>query len=348
MPNLTRDSLQKVRGIEDSLAHYAIDGDNVQASIEALHELLATDKLLLFTLAQRPGGEDLVVARDASVGFPPDRWRDVFNEFLRGRGVTWGGYNALRPEPEQRDRVLSSSEVALVTDGRSRAAEEFLELRLGMIGHDRLRVLICDGPATLAWLGLFQAERATDEQRDVLERVVPAFRKRLLFERLIGEAALASSAVVATLESLSHCAWVLGTDGRIAHANTAGRAKFDGDAAGTRSALEACVAGNTAPRYRITPLRNGAGVVGHIVVELPDPAAAAQGVAPAARRFGLTPAQTRVLERVARGVSNATIAAELGVAERTVEAHVTAILVKAQVPSRAALIVQIFRERLTA
>lgn len=62
----------------------------------------------------------------------------------------------------------------------------------------------------------------------------------------------------------------------------------------------------------------------------------------AARRFNLTPAQTRVLERVARGISNATIAAELGVAERTVEAHVTAILVKAQVPSRSALIVHIY------
>lgn len=45
---------------------------------------------------------------------------------------------------------------------------------------------------------------------------------------------------------------------------------------------------------------------------------------------------------VARSSSNATIAAELKVAERTVEAHVTAILEKAHVPSRAALSVQIF------
>ena len=76
---------------------------------------------------------------------------------------------------------------------------------------------------------------------------------------------------------------------------------------------------------------------------------AADGVCNAATRLGLTPAQTRVFEHVARGASNASIAAQLGVAERTVEAHVTAILVKAQVPSRAALIVQVFKgERATS
>jgi DNA-binding NarL/FixJ family response regulator len=102
------------------------------------------------------------------------------------------------------------------------------------------------------------------------------------------------------------------------------------------------VKGALVERFSVSPLRNGGGVAGYVVVEAMD-RPGAQGVPRAAVRLGLTPAQTRVLERVARGVSNATIAAELKVAERTVEAHVTAILEKAQVPSRAALIVQIFR-----
>lgn len=347
MGKLTRESLEKVRAVEDSLAHYSLYGDNVQASLEALHELLRTDKLLLFSLAPRPGSDDLTVSRHAAVT-PPPQWRDVFDDFLRGRGVAWGGYNAVRPEPALRDRVLRSRELAVETENRSLRAQEMLFSRLGIEGEEAMRVLVCDGPSMLAWLGFVQPEETTEEQREVLERLVPAFRKRMLFERFITEATLASRALAASLEEVNGAAWVLDADGRVAHANAAGRAKYDEDPAAARRMLEAAAAGPSQPRLKTTALRDVGTSVGHIVIEPPDPAANAFGVGSAARRFGLTPAQTRVLERVARGVSNATIAAELGVAERTVEAHVTAILVKAQVPSRAALIVQIFRERQSA
>lgn len=348
MEKLTRESLQRVRAVEDSLTHYAIDGDNVRASLEALHALLETDKLILYSLAQRPGGEDLMVSREASVGFARGGWRGIFDDFVRGRGVGWAGYNAVKPEPAQRDRVLDRDEIANLTGGRSLAAEQSLYARLGLAGEETTRILVCEGPSTLAWLGFVQPAKATPRQRALLERVAPAFRKRLQFERFVTEAALASRAMVAALEELNGAAWVLGADGRVAHANAAGRARFDEDTTATRASLAACVVGVPEPRFKVTPLRRGDGPVGHIVVELPDRTTASHGVAFAARRFGLTPAQTRVLERVARGISNATIAAELSVAERTVEAHVTAILVKAQVSSRAALIVQIFRERQSA
>jgi DNA-binding CsgD family transcriptional regulator/PAS domain-containing protein len=343
MDKLPRESLERVRAVEDALAHYSLDGDNVQASLEALHALLGTDKLLLYSLAQRSGGEDLMVAHEANVAYPAALWRSVFDDFLRGRGVDWGPYNALKPDRAQRDRVLKSDEIAEITGGRSREVEQSLYARLGMFGEDTMRVLVCDGPSMLAWLGCVQPERTTKRQREILERVVPAFRKRLVFERFLREASLASSALAASLEAVNGAAWVLAPDGRIAHANSAGRARYDEDPTRTRSALEVCVAGVADPRLRAMPLREGDSGLGHVVVELPDPASATFGVGTAAQRFRLTPAQTRVLERVARGISNATIAAELGVAERTIEAHVTAILVKAQVPSRAALIVQIFR-----
>jgi DNA-binding NarL/FixJ family response regulator len=134
---------------------------------------------------------------------------------------------------------------------------------------------------------------------------------------------------------------LLGPTGRVEHANDAARARLDGDRAATHATLERCIAGTAEGRFSVTPLRGARGRAGHLVIETMD-RAATRGVPQAAVRLGLTPAQTRVLERVARGASNATIAADLKVAERTVEAHVTAILEKAQVPSRAALIVQIF------
>jgi DNA-binding CsgD family transcriptional regulator len=204
-----------------------------------------------------------------------------------------------------------------------------------------MRVLVCDGPSLLAWVGIIQPQKTTSRQRGLLELVVPAFRKRLTFERFVSEAALASGAMVAALEQVNGPAWLLGPNGHVEHANAAAHAQLASDRTATLAALAGCIAGTAEPRFTVTPVRGASGSAGHVVVEAME-RAAAQGVPRAAVRLGLTPAQTRVLERVARGASNATIAAELKVAERTVEAHVTAILEKAQVPSRAALIVQIF------
>jgi ATP/maltotriose-dependent transcriptional regulator MalT len=53
---------------------------------------------------------------------------------------------------------------------------------------------------------------------------------------------------------------------------------------------------------------------------------------------GLTSAQTRVLEQLARGLSNPEIARELFLSSRTVDHHVSAILAKLNVTSRAAAI----------
>jgi DNA-binding CsgD family transcriptional regulator len=60
----------------------------------------------------------------------------------------------------------------------------------------------------------------------------------------------------------------------------------------------------------------------------------------------LTPAQVRVLERLACGLSNAHIARELFLSSRTVDHHVSAILAKLDVTTRAAAIAAIHERRL--
>jgi DNA-binding CsgD family transcriptional regulator len=340
---LPRDAQRKLRAVEDALAHYSLAGDNVTVALEAVRDLVDTDKVVLYSLKQRPTDDDLMVDREAVVAIAPGTWRTAFDELLIGRGTVWGVYNAITPEPAQRDRVLRYSEVAELTEGRVIAVQDYVFRRIGAAGSDTMRALVCDGPSLLAWLGIVQAEDTNDRQRDLLARLLPAFRRRLAFERIVAEASVASRAMDAALEQVNGRAWLLGPDGRIAHANTAGTARFDADRTSTRAVLAACASGDVAPRFKVTPLRDGDGTDrGHIVVELVD--GTPRTLTEAARRFNLTPAQTRVLERVARGASNATIAAELGVAERTVEAHVTAILVKAQVPSRSALIVHVYAD----
>jgi DNA-binding CsgD family transcriptional regulator len=60
--------------------------------------------------------------------------------------------------------------------------------------------------------------------------------------------------------------------------------------------------------------------------------------APSRRRWNLTARQTEVLELVARGMTNTSIAETLGIRLGTVEFHISAIFDKAGVSSRAALI----------
>ncbi len=62
----------------------------------------------------------------------------------------------------------------------------------------------------------------------------------------------------------------------------------------------------------------------------------------ASRRWRLTTRQHEILTRVVEGRANRAIAEMLGIAERTVEAHITAVFVKAHVESRAALIRRVF------
>ncbi len=354
MAKLTGDALQKVRAVEDCLAHYSLESDNLRAAVEALCDLLDSDKAYLYSLGQCGDGDDLMITREASVAPAGARWRECFDAFIRGRGVAWGAYHAVRPEPSQRDCVLRSDEIALLTRGKSTEIEAQLYTQIGVLGDDTMRVLVCDGPSMLAWVGIIQPDPTTEHQRQLFERVVPAFRKRLEFERLLGQAMLADAALVVALEQVPGPAWVVGARGRIAHANAAGRARLDADRDGLRAALSACTADaeresptHCARRFKAARVRDASGTIAHVVVveasEHVGAGVSSDTVEDSVKRLGLTPAQTRVFHHVARGASNATIAAELGVAERTVEAHVTAILVKAQVPSRAALIVQVFR-----
>jgi DNA-binding CsgD family transcriptional regulator len=344
MRKLTRQTHDKLQAVEEALARFSLEGDNIGDSLEALRELVDTDKVFLYSLGQRDGGDDLMVTREASVGCKHSDWSSVIDDYLRGRGVSWGSYHGLHPEPSQRNRVLRSDDVAALTGGKNLVVESAIYPRLGMAGEDTMRVLVCDGASLLAFLAIVQPDKTTETQRDLLTRLVPAFRKRLEFERGVGASSATAAALAATLEHVSGAAWVLGPRGQVLHTNSAGQQQFDADPTATSAALEACAAGVVVPDFEVTPLRDGHGVGGHVVIAKPD-RVAARKVPDAALRLRLTPAQTRVLERVALGASNATIAAELGVAERTVEAHVTAILVKAQVSSRAALIVQVLKDR---
>jgi DNA-binding CsgD family transcriptional regulator/PAS domain-containing protein len=353
------------------LRSYSASQGTMGEVTSAIHRLLGGAGTALYSLQARGASTDLETGIVESAGcfVSPARARAVIDRFLTGRGLDVVSYNPLKPEPWQRNRLVQAGSISrrtpyrlrldagpragLVSHPKANAAaaagvrfERDVYGKLGVGGHDTLRVLLCEGPSLLGWLGVLQPEVPTTRQREILRALVAPLRARLIVERLLGEATLFGPALSVALEEVPGAAWLLDGVGRVAHANAAGRAMLARDGASLRESLRTARAeGARPPAFRIMPIKVGDRVHGHLAFAPVAPAAPRDGgaVARAAARFGFTPGQTRVLERLAEGFTNAAIAAHLGLAERTVESHITGMLDRAQLASRSALLVTVLR-----
>jgi DNA-binding CsgD family transcriptional regulator len=79
-----------------------------------------------------------------------------------------------------------------------------------------------------------------------------------------------------------------------------------------------------------------------VIVELARPVVVAEVLAAA---YGFTPREGEVVGLLLRGSGNRAIAGQLGISEHTVKEHVTAVLAKAGVQSRAELAATLLREQ---
>lgn len=141
-------------------------------------------------------------------------------------------------------------------------------------------------------------------------------------------------ALEAALEAIPLPAFLLDPVGNVLLANTKGHARVREDDHDTLlAAVRAAERGN-ASRFEVTALEgDGAGHV--LVVERAGPPSLEDLVLRVAHRYALTRSQVKVLSLIADGLQNWAIARELGISERTVEAHVTGILDKLGVETRA-------------
>jgi DNA-binding CsgD family transcriptional regulator/PAS domain-containing protein len=283
----------------------------------------------------------------------------------------WFGYfNPASPQPSQRNRVLQfrapgtdeapvpppqderlapwkklgiTAEEQARMHARVRSSMGHFLQRFGLERLVHLRVLVCEGPALLGWVGVVRSEPFMEREVRLLEELTPALHRRLLLDTRLREAGLLHAALQATLEAIGQPAYVVTSTGRVAHANSAGQARLARDGEHVMESLRRHLRGEpTGKALSFTPLRL-AGVPPHYLAIEND----ASGQASARMRalsasWGLTARETEVLERLVHGESNKAIAIRLGCAERTVEVHVTRILAKAQVESRSALIAKVF------
>jgi DNA-binding NarL/FixJ family response regulator len=169
----------------------------------------------------------------------------------------------------------------------------------------------------------------------------------VLLEPAQPEAPRVELALAVALEQLGVPAFLLARDGQVQVANAAGQRRLEAGSREVMRALSAAIAGRpTAIRTEVTPLRHH-GLTEGWLATFPSSSPqelTSERVQLAARRWRLTNGQTRVLDLVARGLTNATIADELAVTGRTVEVHVTAIFDKAGVENRSALVARVFTD----
>ena len=234
----------------------------------------------------------------------------------------------------QRNRVMPLGELA-----RLNVDQPYTPLfrAIGILGHDQLRVLICDGPRQLSWIGATREEPFTKRELLLLRRLTWPLQRRLRLEQQLGPGALRGM-FEAALEALPTAAFVIGPSGAIAMANSVGVALLE---RGRREVLdsisESARLGSDAGAFSMSQVA-APGWPTYTLAIRRAPLELAERVLLVQRRWGLSVRQARVLELVATGASNKEIARALCCAEVTIENHLTELFRRSGARSRAGLV----------
>lgn len=342
MPHLTRHELSVLDAVADMLRALRPDADSPWPEVVAtLKAATGADFISLHRPAIVAGAADLEFAHQAS---PVAGMGDRFREFVRAVGAPAFTFDLVRPAPEVRDRVLC------VGDG-FRSQEEIdahpftpFARRAGFRVEGQVRVLVCDGPVLLGWFGGAWPPEALWRGRQVVGRLTPVVRARLLWDRAFRFGDLAWTALQASLDAQGRAAFLV----RCARGalsvelcNAPARLMLDAAPGETLAGLRAACEGRTDAKFETRPVVvNGLGDT-WLALARPRPAHE-ERVAAAAARWHLTPRQRQVLSLVALGHTNRTISELLCCAEGTVELHVSAMLDKVGADNRAQLVARVW------
>lgn len=143
------------------------------------------------------------------------------------------------------------------------------------------------------------------------------------------------------LESVGAPAYLVDGQGGVVHANAVGAAILERAPSATKAAVGRII--ECALRGLNVPLVSATQVDGHwLVVDRTDKASHMDArVLAWCIDLQLTPRQRQVARLLAGGATNSTIATTLDCSERTVEVHVSSILLRAAVSNRAELVAQL-------
>ena len=299
--------------------------------VAQLPRLLGADQACAFLVRRREAGLWLDFFHGEQM---PAGMRAAFAHWLQTAPKAFDSYDPARPDPRQRNLPLRLRDVEQITGRRDPPMVRRFLPRFALSESDQLRVLVCEGPLLLAWVGAFRQRRFGRDEVRLFAAIVPSLQRRLALERRLVEAQQRAVEIGLLLERVPAAAFLLGRSGAVLHANEVGRTLLDRD----RRAIDARLL--SAERAGAVAALDGQGELRLAVLQRPGDAAP---LLPAARaRWRLTPRQAEVLELVGEGLSNRAVAAALRCAEGTVELHVTALLEKSASESRAQLVARLW------
>jgi DNA-binding NarL/FixJ family response regulator len=297
--------------------------------VHAMRELLGCDRFCAYRPSRRSDGWGLGerVTTD-------DSFFDRYDATLaRTSSPFW--YNPVRPERFQRDRVFVRKDVHRHGPGETCVVEEMWP-RLGIWGHDQIRVLVCEGPMLLAWIGGYREEPFTRREMRLFSFLLPAVRRTLSLRRRLIDAGAHQAGLVHAMEAIGAAAFLADRGGRVVHANLAGESLLDERPRSTREQIRHEIAreGSDQSAARI----DAPGMPERFLVVLRQAVDVDARLRTAAVRWGVTRREFDVLRGVVRGDSNKEIALRLALHEGSVERHVTSLLRKARCDGRSRLV----------
>lgn len=259
--------------------------------------------------------------------------------FLENAPYRYTFFDPLLVEARFANQVFGHGQMQkLLASGQSPAIRE-VYVQAGVLSHSQVRLVSSDGRFMLQWLGLFRKEPFTKAEEIVLIKLAPKLVPRLMVERqLWGGVPGSFETLGQLLELVSLPAFVVDGLGRIALLNGAGHAMLEREPA-LGHEIVAAAGGSPSPRIAsVTPLASE-GVPRHHIVLVSDDAPRTEArLSATLRDVGLSEAEGRVFRCLVAGDPNKDIATKLACSVRTVEVHVTTILAKCRVDSRARLI----------
>ncbi len=306
--------------------------------VSALPRYLDADQALAYVLAPV---EPTALDRCHALG-PRPGFEQRFRAFIARAPRRFAAYDPHRPEPWQRNRPLRRADFP--APGHLDRLPFFREVIIPEgLGRHFLRVLVCDGPVLLGWVGAFRDDPFSPRERRLLAALVPALRCRLRFERAASSNALRAAALPAILDAIGDPAFLLGPHGEVREANRLGEALLRRRGPRLRAALRSAARGDAAEGLTVQRITSS-GKPATLAVRCTDPEDIGDRALRMALRHDLSPAHERVLARLVRGEGNRAIARRLGLAEGTVELYVGRILERTGAENRSALIARFFEE----
>jgi DNA-binding CsgD family transcriptional regulator len=335
----------RLASIVRRLDGFHLDADDpLPEMMPELRSLLEVDSLGLYSACEDAIG--VHIDRWHLDELPSARIKDEMTRLFERRDVPVLFYDVTRPAAAQRNRLIEATAMIDASyPGGWQAAPLCTEVLapVGLGHHRQHRMLLCEGAALLAWFGTFHGAELTATQQRLMYAVAEPLRRRLRTERLLEGAPRRFGALEAALGRIGSAAFLLAGTTAIVAANAPARRLLASCDRDVRAALHDALAGRSSqPVFALTEIRDR-GIPTHwLAVARPTrEARIATAIDAAVRRWQLTGRQAQVATLVVRGLSNAAIAADLSISIRATELHVTALLDRAGVDNRAALVATI-------